>query len=704
MIVIFFQKITSGRVMVDECKVANLSAIESLLQSDKRLNRDKGVTQLKGILREDDGNSSQVLLSCFQNKLSAANQGSPWELIHGCLLGTRCVLQAVNHKDSGSGTITKESLEFFHMFAQQSLTHSEVRVRNEAGQVLGALCAYSGCAVYEQSKTTLLHLLCQDLERHIDADAGHESHSHTSIAHQPSVNSSDIFHESAGWRHLETTMKCLQYMIEGCGTNFSTYIDQELLDLLFSALCHVNRFVRETGFNVLAAMVNCKNAEDHLNPLLKYGKQLSSYLAKGLADNWSQVRLASSIATRNFLLSISIDQRQEYFSQLLPRLCLNRYYVAEGVRLYSQKTWAIVSEGHGKELVEKFISDVVSYYIVATQSDNHAVREAACACISELATKVNANAVFKHVPDLLQALLECFMDDSWPVRDAACVACGNFVLSYSEEARNMKDTLYELFMRNLKDPIASVRQGAAGAIAKFAKAYGGNVLAKVLEDILGGLMEVTKQKETAEKFTGLDKRPAQFGVVKDLHANFGEMDPLHTNQQMYSCGSLAPKMGRGGCSDCRFKKPSEPWEYSDGCIYLVAELSSDHSTEVTKLLPSIVKCLSHKHFSQHLVLLETVCKQLPVIATNIGKRNFKSSVELFLDPVFYGLECDVPLTVVAAEECLQKLSNFLGANILRGRIENHNPNYVKKYMEVLSATHYSSVSASYSQKSFFPMT
>ena len=47
-------------------------------------------------------------------------------------------------------------------------------------------------------------------------------------------------------------------------------------------------------------------------------------------------------------------------------------------------------------------------------------------------------------------------------------------------------------------------------------------------------------------------------------------ETLNTTQkivlaQMYSCGSLAPKMGRGGgCMDHKFKKPSEPWELADG--------------------------------------------------------------------------------------------------------------------------------------------
>ena len=43
---------------------------------------------------------------------------------------------------------------------------------------------------------------------------------------------------------------------------------------------------------------------------------------------------------------------------------------------------------------------------------------------------------------------------------------------------------------------------------------------------------------------------------------------------MYSCGSLAPRMGRGGCSDAKFRKPPEPWEFADGCVFFVFEVSS----------------------------------------------------------------------------------------------------------------------------------
>ena len=47
--------------------------------------------------------------------------------------------------------------------------------------------------------------------------------------------------------------------------------------------------------------------------------------------------------------------------------------------------------------------------------------------------------------------------------------------------------------------------------------------------------------------------PANFSVAKRIRDNDVE---LHEDQQMYSCGSLAPKMGRGGgggCTDSKFR-------------------------------------------------------------------------------------------------------------------------------------------------------
>lgn len=71
-------------------------------------------------------------------------------------------------------------------------------------------------------------------------------------------------------------------------------------------------------------------------------------------------------------------------------MCLNRYYVAEGVRIYSIETWKRAFGEKGKQIVALYAKEVSEFYISQSQADNHAVREAACHCIAELCTKVAA--------------------------------------------------------------------------------------------------------------------------------------------------------------------------------------------------------------------------------------------------------------------------------------------------------------------------
>ena len=85
--------------------------------------------------------------------------------------------------------------------------------------------------------------------------------------------------------------------------------------------------------------------------------------------------MAASVATRQFLVHLESDRRAQFMPSLLPAMCLNRlgtatllhchgvscyrYYVAEGVKLYSQETWRLVTEGKGVRMVEENIAAVV---------------------------------------------------------------------------------------------------------------------------------------------------------------------------------------------------------------------------------------------------------------------------------------------------------------------------------------------------------
>ena len=55
--------------------------------------------------------------------------------------------------------------------------------------------------------------------------------------------------------------------------------------------------------------------------------------------------------------------KERYNNVLVPRMCLNRYYVAEGVRVYSIETWRKVFGDQGKQIVSKYADDISAYYI-----------------------------------------------------------------------------------------------------------------------------------------------------------------------------------------------------------------------------------------------------------------------------------------------------------------------------------------------------
>lgn len=65
-----------------------------------------------------------------------------------------------------------------------------------------------------------------------------------------------------------------------------------------------------------------------------------------------------------------------------------RYYLAEGVKLYSQETWRMFMGNEGRQMVGKYAEHVADYYCMASELDNHCVRESACHSIAEMAEKV----------------------------------------------------------------------------------------------------------------------------------------------------------------------------------------------------------------------------------------------------------------------------------------------------------------------------
>ena len=210
-----------------------------------------------------------------------------------------------------------------------------------------------------------------------------------------------------------------------------------LAGLQHCCIVHVNRHVRAASAAVLGVLVkSCmrsRNTNSSRNQELidfylvdeesSFRIVLKESLRATLADNWSQVRMAGSVLCRRFVCALlkihggennndedSDDEDEDVtvfeaaagdlVPMLLPRMCLNRFYIAQGVKLYSQETWKLVfgaqkvqgvdassgeegglhsSEevkgGGGMGAVARNAAPLCRYYAKMCDADNHAVRE-----------------------------------------------------------------------------------------------------------------------------------------------------------------------------------------------------------------------------------------------------------------------------------------------------------------------------------------
>lgn len=460
-----------------------------------------------------------------------------------------------------------------HEASLQHLEHPEPRVRTLVAKAVGAYCRHRRDLA--EAATEIQAKLVQSIADHIQAgrdEAGNYS--------RTSVGAVD---DTTGWRALETNWLCLASMVSAMNDQYAVTFPmtpQLYQDCEFSCVTHVNRHVRAAGMQTLEQWVRAVTVASTMtttttattttevaaeqrrlltDPSSPLRTTVIAVVKAGLADNWSQVRMAASVLCRVWFVSlqtIGADVTEKtMMSALLPRMCLNRFYLAQGVKLYSHETWKLLfPNGKGLTLVGENLPAVCRYYVKMCDADNHVVREGACQAIAELAYRLGDDENYhdileSHMGMLLQALLMCFFDESWPVRDEAALACGILCKAYPEACKPEFKTLWERWTGQLTDQIWSVREDAAVALGDALEAYG--------EEVLDQLRSLIKTILPAAR-----DQPSMSAAEYKAHVNDAEQ---HTDTQLYSCGSLAPKLrkggaGRIGCTNCGIDRPKAPWE------------------------------------------------------------------------------------------------------------------------------------------------
>ncbi|KAG2487842.1 hypothetical protein HYH03_013559 [Edaphochlamys debaryana] len=534
------------------------------------------------------------------------------------------------------------------------------------------------------------------------------------------VGRGELRHDTEGWKCLETSMRALQGLVEGVGPSIASRLDEPTRELLYRAVHHTNRFVRETAHLVLASVCCALRG-----PALQAAAgRVAELLADGMGDNWSQVRYAACVCTRSLLSWVGEEatradaeaaaeaqaaaagsaaapdaegagaEEGEGMAQagagpgpqalpgaveallpvLLPPMCLNRYYVAEGVRRYAQGTWEAVfgRDGGGRAAVARHVGAVVRHYTAQARANNHAVREASCACIAELLEKVDRRAVSPHVPSLLAVLVLAMKDSSWPVRDAACTAAGRAVLAYPTEFRPLAPQVIPLWMDHLSDNIPALRANSAAALAKAVKAYGDEVIPLLAGALADMLPAARRQPAEASKYTGLTNETV-FGVAAQKAR---DNDPeVHTDQLLFSCGSLLARFSTSsliksdGCMDHGFTRDREPWEVSDGAVHLMRELAGVAPRAVSEEhMELLVELATMRSFPAATRLREGLWHSLPAIGKGIGKPRLKRHLSALLGPIAQDMRCGNPLAEAAAGAAAAELRAWVGPNVFAGYV------------------------------------
>lgn len=117
------------------------------------------------------------------------------------------------------------------------------------------------------------------------------------------------------------------------------------------------------------------------------------------------------------------------------------------------------------------------------------------------------------------------------------------------------------------------------------------------------------------------------------------------------------------------RRPKQPWEASDGAIYLLRALAAVDPDAVANFLPRMAELGTVRHFDHANNLRETLWNCLPVLAASMGKKAFKPYLDPFLEAMFFDLKCDHPLCECAAGKCIAAFRDMLGTKIFAGRLD-----------------------------------
>ena len=227
--------------------IANNEKMSTLLTglcAQQRLIRERELIKLKTLM-----NDQELTGPLLTHILAELTNTSKWEQAAGLIAAASALLPVCE----------TAQIEALYEHALVLLDHDESRVRKQAGELMAkALGCLAEPAKTKSAYEQLVGLITRDLKRDPGADQLPENEKvrQKIIEGQAKrgMTSEQIFHESAGWRHLETSMSALKRLFEV--NNESGLLTKSLFDLIDECARHSNRFIRENSFYILSAVMD----------------------------------------------------------------------------------------------------------------------------------------------------------------------------------------------------------------------------------------------------------------------------------------------------------------------------------------------------------------------------------------------------------------------------------------------------------------
>jgi hypothetical protein len=566
--------------------------VETQLTDSRPFIREQGIKALRTAITT--GVADLQMLSVLCTSLIQAQDSD--KLLGGLLLGRELV-------SLGQAKPLETELV---ATALRLMTHNELRIRQNSGELLEAL-AKNSLELTQQCVGGALAVL-------------QASNSEVPI--------------------LESCSRTIEALAAASPTEMSEIQAERLMEVVKAG--SLSKSLRETAQLLLADI--CRKAPSSLLESL----DLLPTLSQGLEDSWGPVRMQALHAVNTYFSRVHrVPEAHE--AALLPRICLNRHYPAEGLRTLALETWRAYVGESGRNRLVTHLPTVCRYYESQSRAESAASREAACHCISELATKIEPLAhepLSAFLPGLLSVALECTEDADWGVQDAACIACAELVCVFPTEAADQLQKATAMWLKRLSDHRLSMREHSAYGLIKAA-----------------GKLEIDLWSQIDEYIRINGAKAREQSAYERTHSPRSQ-----SSTDVY------------------------PWELSDGCVFLVKELATAKADLAAVHLPLLADLARVKDFSASVFLKDSVWKSLPGIAAGLGKRRFKDYLEGFIEELVSDTESNrnigqVENLRVVARDCLQALSRFLGPTIFRGRVELHSPSLLRALDAALQPKH-----------------